>query len=68
MCQAVSIITTDRYGRSVAEVWNSGGLVKSRLVHLGLVYPYEQYKSDCPSWDIVKRGEEYAIALISQQL
>ncbi len=37
----LNIITTDRYGRSVAEVWNSGGLVQSHLVHAGLVYPYE---------------------------
>ncbi len=58
----LNIISTDRYGRSVAEVWNSDGLVQSQLVQLGLVYPYEQYSSDCPSWDIVKSGERYAKA------
>jgi endonuclease YncB( thermonuclease family) len=57
----LNIITTDRYGRSVAEVWNSGGLVQGRLVHLGLAYPYEQYSSDCPNWDIVERAEKYAV-------
>ncbi len=58
----LNVITTDRYGRNVAEVWNSGGLVQSRLSHLGLAYPYEQYKDDCPNWDIVERGRDYAIA------
>ena len=58
----LNIITTDRYGRSVAEVWNSGGFVQNGLVHIGLAYPYEQYKDDCPNWDIVKSGEQYAQA------
>jgi endonuclease YncB( thermonuclease family) len=58
----LNIITTDRYGRNVAEVWNNGGLVQSALAGQGLVYPYERYKSDCPSWDAVERAGEYAIA------
>ncbi len=58
----LNIITTDRYGRNVAEVWNNGGLVQSALAGSGLVYPYEQYKSDCPSWNAVERAGEYAIA------
>ncbi|WP_152983540.1 hypothetical protein [Lyngbya aestuarii] len=29
---------------------------------VGLAYPYERYKSDCPSWDAVERAGEYAIA------
>ncbi|MEA5522910.1 thermonuclease family protein [Limnoraphis robusta] len=58
----LNIITTDRYGRNVAEVWTREGLVQSQLAGQGLVYPYERYKSDCPSWDAVERAGEYAIA------
>jgi endonuclease YncB( thermonuclease family) len=58
----LNIVETDRYGRSVAEVWNGYGLVQSALAGSGLVYPYEQYKSDCPSWDAVKQAGDYAIA------
>ncbi|MEA5498027.1 thermonuclease family protein [Limnoraphis robusta] len=58
----VDAITTDRYGRTVAELWNGQGLVQSQLAGAGLVYPYEQYKSDCKNWDAVKRASEFAIA------
>lgn len=60
----LNVITTDRYGRSVAEVWvqNDGTpeLVQSKMVLAGMAYGYERYKSDCPSWDAVKASQEYA--------
>ena len=58
----LNIVETDRYGRSVAEVWNGYGLVQSALAGSGLVYPYEQYKDDCPSWNAVKASGDYAMA------
>lgn len=60
----LNIITTDRYKRSVAEVWiNSESgieLVQSLMVVTGNAYPYERYKNDCPSWNAVKISHEYA--------
>ena len=60
----LNIVDTDRYGRSVAEVWigNNGAkeLVQSKMILAGMAYPYERYKSDCPSWDAVKASQEYA--------
>ena len=57
----LNIVETDRYGRSVAEVWNGYGLIQSALAGSGLVYPYEQYKDDCPSWNAVKASGDYAV-------
>lgn len=61
----LNIIKSDRYGRSVAEVWmhsvKSGTeLVQSRMISAGMAYPYERYKGDCPSWEAVKSSQEYA--------
>ncbi|MEM1392139.1 MAG: thermonuclease family protein [Cyanobacteria bacterium P01_H01_bin.150] len=61
----LNVIKSDRYGRSVAEVWINTPkagieLVQSLMVVTGNAYPYEQYKSDCPSWDAVKASQEYA--------
>lgn len=56
----IDVITTDRYGRSVAEVWNGNGLVQSQLAGAGLAYPYEQYSDDCRNWDAVTRSSEWA--------
>ena len=65
----LDIISKDRYGRSVAEVWVSqshgGGepspeLVQSLESSAGMVYPYEKYKSDCNSWDAVQSTSNQA--------
>lgn len=60
----LNVISTDRYGRSVAEVWvqNDGTqeLAQSKMVLVGMAYGYERYKSDCPSWDAVRTSQEYA--------
>lgn len=57
----LNITTTDRYGRSVAEVWTRGGLIQSRMVAEGLAFSYDKYKKDCPHWDAVISSEKYAI-------
>ena len=66
----LNIISKDRYNRSVAEVWvnlpsegfpqGSPNLVQSVLASAGMVYGYEQYKKDCPSWEAVQSSELYA--------
>ena len=61
----LNIIKSDRYGRSVAEVWINSAesgteLVQSRMITAGMAYSYGQYKSDCPSWEAVKNAQEYA--------
>ncbi|MDY7022877.1 MAG: hypothetical protein SWJ54_16275 [Cyanobacteriota bacterium] len=40
-------------------MWNGYGLIQSALAGSGAVYPYEQYKDDCPSWDAVQAASEY---------
>ncbi len=57
----LNITTTDRYGRSVAELWTGGGLIQSRMVAEGMAFAYDQYKKDCPHWDAVESAEQYAI-------
>ena len=27
--------------------------------YVGIAYPYEQYKDDCPSWDAIQTSQEY---------
>jgi endonuclease YncB( thermonuclease family) len=43
-------ITIDRYGRTVAELWNGNGLIQSQMAIAVMAYGYEQYKKDCPNW------------------
>lgn len=61
----LNVIKSDRYGRSVAEVWINSAksgteLVQSRMISAGMAYPYERYKDDCPSWEAVSSAQEYA--------
>ncbi|WPF87352.1 thermonuclease family protein [Cyanobacterium aponinum AL20118] len=54
---SLNITETDRYGRSVAEVYlPNGQLVQELQVKVGMVYPYERYKDDCPTWGKVKKA------------
>lgn len=57
------IVDTDRYGRNVAEVWNSKGLVQSQQASAGWAYAYDAYAKNCPHFDAVKSAEEIAIEL-----
>lgn len=46
----VNAITTDRYKRTIAELYTpSGELVQLQQVQDGMVWGYEKYKSDCPT-------------------
>lgn len=61
----LDIITSDRYGRKVAEVWidtpeRGIELVQSAMVVTGNAYPYEQYKQDCRNWEAVTNAQKYA--------
>lgn len=47
-------ITVDRYGRTVAQLWNNNGLLQSQMTIAGMAYGYEQYKKDCPNWSSIK--------------
>ena len=57
----LDIITTDRYKRKVAVLYLlNGEAVQTLQVKNGWVYPYPQYKSDCPIWDEIKEAEAIA--------
>lgn len=53
-------ITLDRYGRTVAQLWNSSGLIQSQMVVAGWAYGYEQYKKDCPNWSAIESAQTQA--------
>ncbi len=55
-------ITTDRFGRTVAEVYANGQLVQLQQVKAGTVWAYERYKSDCPSWSEIDKAFQEARA------
>jgi len=59
----VKIIETDRYGRSVAEIWTKSGLLQSRMTGAGMAFAYDQYSKNCPNWDAVKSSEKAASEL-----
>ena len=53
-------LTTDKYGRTVAIVWNDSGLVQSQMVLSGDAFAYDDYADECPEWDAVKYSEDLA--------
>ncbi|MDJ0731026.1 MAG: thermonuclease family protein [Crocosphaera sp.] len=59
----VNAITTDRYKRTIAELYTPAGeLVQQRQVQDGMVWGYEKYKSDCPSWNAIANAQQQAQA------
>lgn len=57
----VNSITTDRYGRTVAELYlSSRELVQLRQVQEGMVWGYDRYKDDCPSWTAIAQAQKQA--------
>lgn len=56
----VNPITTDKYGRTVAELWGNNGLIQSLMVGKGMAYPYEKYKNDCINWQAVSSAGDFA--------
>jgi len=53
-------ITTDRYGRTVAQLWNGNGLIQSQMAIAGMAYGYDQYKKDCPNWSAIESTQAQA--------
>jgi endonuclease YncB( thermonuclease family) len=56
----VQAITVDRYGRTVAQLWNNHGLIQSQMAIAGMAYGYEQYKKDCPNWSAIESTQAQA--------
>jgi endonuclease YncB( thermonuclease family) len=56
----VQPITTDRYGRTVAQLWNGNGLIQSQMAIAGMAYGYDQYKKDCPNWEAIESTQAQA--------
>lgn len=53
-------ITVDRYGRTVAQLWNNSGLIQSQMTVAGMAYGYAQYKKDCPNWSSIESTQTQA--------
>ncbi len=62
----VKAITTDRYGRTVAELYfrrgNNWELVQEVQARDGFAWGYKRYKSDCPSWKAIATAQQQAQA------
>jgi endonuclease YncB( thermonuclease family) len=56
----VQPITVDRYGRTVAQLWNNHGLLNSHIAGAGMAYGYEQYRKDCPNWPAIESMQSQA--------
>ncbi len=56
----VQAITVDRYGRTVAQLWNNHGLIQSQMAIAGMAYGYNQYKKDCPNWSAIESTQAQA--------
>lgn len=56
----VQAITVDRYGRTVAQLWNNYGLIQSQMAIAGMAYGYDQYKKDCPDWPAIQSTQAQA--------
>jgi endonuclease YncB( thermonuclease family) len=56
----VQPITTDRYGGTVAQLWNGSDLIQSQMAIAGMAYGYEQYKKDCPNWPAIELTQAQA--------
>lgn len=62
----VQPVTTDKYGRTVAQLWITRSigesLLQSEMVSAGMAYPYERYAKDCPNWDAVTTVQARALS------
>jgi micrococcal nuclease len=56
----VQAVTVDRYGRTVAQLWNNYGLIQSQMAIAGMAYGYDQYKKDCPNWRAINSTQAQA--------
>ena len=56
----VKAVDTDRYGRTVADLYTNDGLVQLQQVKAGWVWANGQFKSDCAEWNAIAAGEQEA--------
>ncbi|TRU90576.1 MAG: thermonuclease family protein [Microcystis novacekii Mn_MB_F_20050700_S1] len=52
----MNAIDTDRFGRTVAEVYANGQLVQLQQVKDGMVWAYDRFKGNCPSWNEIEKA------------
>lgn len=53
-------ISSDRYGRIIAQLWVNDKLVQELQAKAGTVWGYEQYKSNCPDWGAIQAAQRQA--------
>jgi endonuclease YncB( thermonuclease family) len=53
----VRAVDTDRFGRTVADLYTDNGLVQLQQTRAGWVWANGKYKSDCSQWNAVSRSE-----------
>ena len=58
----VNAVDTDRYGRTVADLYANDGLIQLQQVQAGWVWANERYKSDCAEWGAIEAAEQEARA------
>ena len=57
----LDVTNTDRYGRKIAVLHlPNGEIVQEMQVREGWVFPYPQYKRDCPVWDNIESADAIA--------
>ena len=49
----VNAVDTDRYGRTVANLYTNDGLIQLQQVKAGWVWANGKYKSDCAEWGAI---------------
>ena len=58
----VKAVDTDKYGRTVADLYTDDGLVQLQQVRDGWVWANFKYKSDCAEWNAIAAAEKEAKA------
>jgi endonuclease YncB( thermonuclease family) len=53
---SINAVDTDPFGRTVAEVYADGQLVQLQQVKDGMVWAYDRFKGNCPSWNEIDRA------------
>ncbi|NCR42637.1 MAG: thermonuclease family protein [Microcystis aeruginosa W13-11] len=53
---SINAVDTDLFGRTVAEVYANGQLVQLQQVKDGMVWAYDRFKGNFPSWNEIERA------------
>ncbi len=56
----VRAVDTDRFGRTVADLYTDSGLVQLQQTRAGWVWANTKYKSDCREWRAISAAEQEA--------